>query len=240
MNPATASPDRAPQDPAGPTPSPSTEPETKPRLRGWLHAATVPLLGAGIIVLIATAPGGGAKAALAIYLACALLLFGNSATYHIGHWSPAVKAVLRRIDHSNIYLFVAGTYTPLAVILLSGSSRIVLLSLIWGLAVAGVLFRVLWLGAPRWLYTAMYIVMGWAALWWLPQFARQGGVAIIVLILAGGVVYSASMRSSTPARSSPPGATGPPSSWPCADSPDRTGHARSDCRSERPDAGHLA
>jgi hemolysin III len=162
----------------------------KPRLRGVLHAATVPLLAAGIIVLIAVAPGTGPKAALAIYLACAMMLFGNSATYHIGNWGPTVKAVLRRIDHSNIYLFVAGTYTPLAVILLSGTSRVVLLSLIWGLALAGVLFRTLWLGAPRRLYTAMYVVMGWAALWWLPQFARAGGVAIIVLIIVGGVVYS--------------------------------------------------
>jgi hemolysin III len=150
----------------------------------------VPLLAAGIIVLIAVAPGAGPKTSLAIYLACAMMLFGNSATYHIGNWSPTVKAVLRRIDHSNIYLFVAGTYTPLAVILLSGTSQIVLLSLIWGLALAGVLFRTLWLSAPRRLYTAMYVVMGWTALWWLPQFARAGGVAIVVLIIVGGVIYS--------------------------------------------------
>ena len=163
--------------------------EPKPRLRGWLHAATVPLLVAGIIPLIVIAPGGGNKAALAIYLACAVLLFGNSATYHIGNWQPATKALLRRIDHSNIYLFVAGTYTPLSVMLLTGTSRVVILSLIWGLAVAGVAFRILWLNAPRWLYTTMYVVMGWAAIWWLPQFARTN-VAILVLVIAGGVLYS--------------------------------------------------
>ncbi|MDR0284312.1 MAG: hemolysin III family protein [Propionibacteriaceae bacterium] len=169
------------------TPGPA---EPKPKLRGWLHAGTVPLLSAGIIVLIAIAPGSGVKASLAIYLACAVLLFANSATYHIGHWGPTTKAVLRRIDHSNIYLFVAGTYTPLSVILLTGTSRVVLLAVIWGLAGAGVLFRVLWLSAPRWLYTAMYVVMGWVAIWWLPEFWRDGSPAIVILILVGGAVYS--------------------------------------------------
>ena len=164
--------------------------DVKPKLRGWLHAATVPLLTAGIIVLICIAPGAGVKAALAIYLGCAVLLFANSATYHIGHWGEVTKSVLRRIDHANIYLFVAGTYTPLSVILLTGTSRIVILSLIWGLAAAGVLFRVLWLSAPRWLYSAMYVVMGWAAVWWLPSFWSSGGPAIVILIIVGGVIYS--------------------------------------------------
>ncbi len=170
-------------------PPPDTA-EPKPKLRGWLHAATVPLLGAAIIVLICIAPGTGVKASLAIYLGCALLLFGNSATYHIGNWSPPTKAVLRRIDHSNIYIFVAGTYTPLSVILLSGTSRILILSIIWSLAVAGVLFRILWLRAPRRLYTAMYIVMGWTAIWWLRDFWQSGGPAIVILIIAGGIIYS--------------------------------------------------
>ena len=177
-SPALTKPEAAPPDPP------------KPKLRGWLHAGTVPLLGAGIITLICVAPGAGAKAALAIYLACAMMLFGNSATYHIGNWRPTTQAVLRRIDHSNIYLFVAGTYTPLSVMILQGTSRIVILSLIWGLAAAGVLFRVLWLSAPRRLYTIMYVIMGWAAVWWMPEFVRNGGAAIVVLILVGGVAYS--------------------------------------------------
>ncbi|MCL2735064.1 MAG: hemolysin III family protein [Propionibacteriaceae bacterium] len=164
--------------------------DPKPKLRGWLHAGTVPVLSAGIIVLICVAPGAGVKASLAIYLACAVLLFANSATYHIGNWSATVKAVLRRVDHSNIYLFVAGTYTPLSVMLLTGGSRVTILALIWGLAGAGVLFRVLWLSAPRWLYSAMYVVMGWAAVWWLPQFWGNGNPAIVILIIVGGVIYS--------------------------------------------------
>ncbi|MCL2482159.1 MAG: hemolysin III family protein [Propionibacteriaceae bacterium] len=179
------------RDPALPGPDGATAiVDVKPKLRGWLHAGTVPLITAGIIVLICVAPGGVAKASLAIYLGCAVLLFANSATYHIGRWTTTVKAVLRRIDHSNIYLFVAGTYTPLAAMLLTGTSRVVLLSLIWGLAGAGVLFRILWLSAPRWLYTVMYVVMGWAAIWWLPQFWGLGRPAIVILILVGGVFYS--------------------------------------------------
>jgi len=175
----------------GETSAPPTPPApAKPKMRGWLHAGTVPLLTAGIIVLICVAPGSGVKASLAIYLACAILLFANSATYHIGHWGTKAQAVLRRVDHSNIYLFVAGTYTPLSVILLTGNSRIAILALIWGLAAAGVLFRVLWLTAPRRLYTAMYIVMGWAAVWWLPQFWVSGRPAIVILIIVGGVIYS--------------------------------------------------
>lgn len=175
-------------DPVSISPEPIAA--VKPRLRGWLHAATVPLLTAGIIVLVCLAPSAGAKASLAIYLACAILLFGNSATYHIGNWNPLTKSILRRIDHSNIYLFVAGTYTPLSVMLLSGASRITILAVIWGLAGAGVLFRVLWLSAPRWLYTAMFVVMGWAAVWWMPSFWRDGGPAIVILVLVGGVIYS--------------------------------------------------
>jgi len=171
-------------------PAETVLPEPKPKLRGWLHACTAPVLGSGIVYLICIAPGAGVKAALAIYLACALMLFGNSALYHIGNWSPSTKAVFRRIDHSNIYLFVAGTYTPLSVMLLTGGSRIAILALIWGLALAGVLFRILWLAAPRKLYTAMYIVMGWAAVWWMPQFWTNGSPAIVILILVGGVVYS--------------------------------------------------
>ncbi len=177
------------RDGAVPAPEPATA-EPKPRLRGWLHAATVPLLGAGIIVLICVAPGAGAKASLAVYLGCAILLFGNSALYHIGNWQPTTKAVFRRLDHSNIFIFVAGTYTPLAVILLTGASRILILTIIWTLAVAGVGFHLLWRNAPRWLNTALYIIMGWTAIWWLYDFWRSGGPAVVILTIAGGVIYS--------------------------------------------------
>lgn len=165
-------------------------PEIKPRLRGWLHAATFPVALIGGVLLIVFAPTVLGKVGAAIYLACSLLLFGNSAVYHRGNWGPRTKAVLRRIDHANIFLFIAATYTPLSVLLLEGTSRIALLVLIWTAAALGVLFRVFWLGAPRWLYVVLYLLMGWAAVGWLGQFWSAGGPLIVGLIGGGGILYS--------------------------------------------------
>lgn len=162
----------------------------KPKLRGWLHAGMAPVVFLGGLVLTIFAPtllgriGGG------VYLFAALLLFGTSAAYHRGNWSPETLATFRRIDHSNIFVFIAGTYTPLCLTLLEGTSRIVLLSLVWGIAIAGVVFRVAWLGAPRWLYSMLYVAMGWVAVGWLPALWSAGGAAVVILIIAGGLVYS--------------------------------------------------
>lgn len=165
--------------------------QVKPRLRGWLHAGMAPLATAGGIVLVALAPDPAARAAAAIYLAASLLLFGTSAVYHRFHWGPRGDAILRRWDHANIYLFIAATYTPIAVLLLSPRAATTLLTIIWSAAAAGLLFRLFWLSAPRWLYTALYLAMGWAALFWLPQIFVNGGVAVFTLIIAGGLLYTA-------------------------------------------------
>jgi hemolysin III len=119
-----------------------------------------------------------------------VLLFGISGLYHRGAWGTRGAAILRRIDHSNIYVFIAATYTPLALILLDGASRVILLTLIWSAAVGGLLFRLIWLSAPRWLYTALYIVMGWAALGWLGAFYDAAGLTVLILIVAGGICYT--------------------------------------------------
>lgn len=167
---------------------PTTSP--KPRLRGWLHAGWAPLLQiAGLILLVAT-PTLIGRIGVAIYLVSATILFGMSAVYHRGNWSQRVAAVLRRLDHSNIFLLIAGTYTPLALVLLDGADRIVLLSVIWGVAALGITFKMLWMSAPRWLYTGLYLAMGWAALWWLVPFAKAGGPVVLALIVLGGLVYS--------------------------------------------------
>lgn len=163
----------------------------KPRMRGWLHLGMTPLAFVGGLVLIVLTPSVGGRVAVAAYLLSSLMLFGNSAVYHLGRWSGRTVAVLRRLDHANIFVFIAGTYTPLAVQLLEGRSRVALLVLVWGCALLGVLFRVLWLSAPRWLYTALYIAMGWAALGWMPQFWHRGGWLVVGLIVLGGLVYSA-------------------------------------------------
>lgn len=164
--------------------------QVKPRLRGWLHTGMTPLVFLAGLVLLVLTPTVGGRGAVAVYLLSSLMLFGNSAVYHRGTWSDRVTRLLRRIDHANIYIFIAGTYTPLATQLLTGTSRVLLLSLIWTAAAAGVAFRVLWLSAPRWLYTALYLVMGWAAVGWLPQFWSNGGPLVVGLVVLGGLVYS--------------------------------------------------
>jgi len=165
-------------------------PEIKPKLRGWLHASAVPLSLAGGILLIVFATTTLGRVGGAVYLAASLLLFGTSATYHRFGWGKTGAAILRRMDHSNIYLFIAATYTPLALLLLTGTSRVLLLVCIWASAILGVLFRILWLSAPRWLYTALYIGMGWAAIAWLPQLWASGGPLVIGLIGLGGLIYT--------------------------------------------------
>ncbi len=165
--------------------------QIKPRLRGWLHAAMTPLAAAAGIVLICLAPTATGKIGGAIYLAASLLLFGTSALYHRGSpWGPRGEAILRRMDHANIYVFIAATYTPLALQLLTGTSRVLLLTVVWSAAAAGLLFRLFWLSAPRWFYTALYLLMGWAAVGWLGQFYATGGAAVLILVVAGGLLYT--------------------------------------------------
>ena len=165
--------------------------QLKPLLRGWLHAVTAPIALAAGIVLIALAPHATARWAVSVYTVTAVLLFGTSALYHRGTWSPKVERLLKRIDHSNIFLIIAGSYTPFAVLLLDGHTRTLVLWLVWVGAIAGVIFRVVLVGAPRWLYTPLYIGMGWVAVFFLPEFMHHGGVAVLVLVAVGGLLYSA-------------------------------------------------
>lgn len=162
----------------------------KPKLRGWLHAATSPLALAAGIVLIALAPTGPAAAAATAYAVTSVVLFGTSAIYHRGRWSPRVEAVFKRIDHANIFLIIAGSYTPFAVLALHGAARVAVLSAVWAGAIVGVLFRVLWVGAPRWLYVPLYIGLGWAAAFVVPQLIHGAGVAAFTLVVVGGGLYT--------------------------------------------------
>ncbi len=162
----------------------------KPRLRGWLHAGAFPLVLAAGIVLVALAPTAPARVAAAVYAVASALLFGVSAAYHRGRWSPRTREWLRRFDHSNIYLLIAGTYTPIALLALEGATRVAVLAVVWAGALIGMLFRVLWIGAPRWLYTPLYIVLGWVAAFVLPPLLDGVGVAGVVLVAVGGVLYS--------------------------------------------------
>lgn len=162
----------------------------KPRLRGWIHAGTTPLALAASIVLVVLAPSASLKWASAVFLASSLLLFGISTVYHRFNWGPVGTAILRRLDHSNIFLLIAGTYTPLSVALLEPRDARTLLAVVWGGALAGILGRVFFSYAPRWIYTPLYVVLGWVALWYLPQFWTSGGPAIVWLVLSGGIAYT--------------------------------------------------
>ncbi|WP_297738956.1 hemolysin III family protein [Nocardioides sp.] len=171
--------------------------ELKPRLRGQIHAWSIPVVAAGGVVLIVLSPSVATKVGSGVFIASALLLFGVSATYHRGTWQPAVWALLRRLDHSNIFILIAGTYTAFAMLLLDGSARVWLLTGIWGGALLGVLFRVFWTNAPRWLYTPIYIGLGWFAVFFIPDFidgaerlSTPVAVSTLSLVVAGGVLYT--------------------------------------------------
>jgi hemolysin III len=164
----------------------------KPRLRGWIHLGMAPIALAGAIVLVALAPTTAGKVSSAVFGAASILLFGISAVYHRGNWSPRTNAVLRRLDHTNIFLVIAGTYTPIAVVLLDGDERRTILVVVWAGALAGMLARIFWLGAPRWFYTPVYVALGWVAVWQMPTFwnATPQGPSIVWLVAAGGLAYT--------------------------------------------------
>ncbi|WP_147107943.1 PAQR family membrane homeostasis protein TrhA [Nesterenkonia populi] len=162
----------------------------KPKLRGWLHAAMVPVALAAGIVAVLMAPSPGLRAAAVIYSITGLLLFSVSAAYHLGRWRPRTKVVLKRVDHANIMLLIAGTYTALTPALLPNPQATILLTGVWAGAIGGVLFRVFWTTAPRWLSTLIYVVLGLSALWFIADFfAAQ--VAAAALICVGGAAYVA-------------------------------------------------
>jgi hemolysin III len=164
--------------------------EGKPTWRGWIHAATAPLAVAAGNVLIVLADGPGAKASAAVFMASSILLFGVSAVYHRFNWSPDVKAVFRRLDHANIFVLIAGTYTPLAVSALPFDKGIVLLIAVWAGALLGIVFRVFWVHAPRWSYVPLYLGLGWAAVFYAVDLVQFNAVAML-FVLIGGLAYTA-------------------------------------------------
>jgi hemolysin III len=162
----------------------------KPKLRGWLHAVASPLALLGGIVLVAFAPSGRAAAAAGVFALTSVVLFMTSAVYHRGHWSARIEARLKKLDHANIFLLIAGSYTPFAVLALRGPVRIAVLVAVWSTALLGATFRVLWVEAPRWLYVPLYVGLGWAAAFFVPQLINGAGIGAFVLVAAGGLLYT--------------------------------------------------
>jgi hemolysin III len=169
--------------------SDQVEPEIKPTWRGWIHTGILPIAIAGGIVLVVLADGLVAKVASAVFFAGSVLLFGTSAIYHRFNWSPKVKLALKRFDHANIFLLIAGSYTPITLLALPQDKGLILIVAIWTVALLGIGFRVFWIGAPRWLYVVIYIAMGWAAVVYLPELLAAN-LVMMLLILIGGLLYT--------------------------------------------------
>lgn len=164
--------------------------QVKPRLRGWLHLGAVPVVAILCLALMVVGNDTGHRAAVAVYTGASLLLFSVSALYHRGTWQPPMGGFLRRLDHANIFVIIAGTYTPYAVLLLPSDRATLLLWLVWVGALVGVFFRLVWLHAPRWTYVTAYVALGWVALFFLPDLARAGGWVVLTLMLVGGLLYT--------------------------------------------------
>lgn len=170
----------------------SSSPSAKPLLRGWFHPfAAAASLVVTIILLLRTWGDGPRLVSLLVFGAAMVLLFTVSSVYHIGNWSPGVRKVLRTFDHSNIYLVIAGTYTPISVIVLDGWMRVLVLVLIWSAAIAGVATSWLTFRLPRWVSAVLYIAMGWFVVIPLPSLLRRLPPEALLMLLLGGMFYTA-------------------------------------------------
>ena len=162
----------------------------RPRMRGWVHAALTPVVVAAGVLLVVLAEAGPARAATAVFAGSSLLLFAVSALYNLHPWQGPAGKWLQRFDHANIYLLIAGSYTPFAVLLLSGGALVTMLALAWSGAMVGAVLRVGFPHAPRWVTTGSYVVLGWAAIGFAPQLLGAGNPVALALLAAGGVLYS--------------------------------------------------
>jgi hemolysin III len=166
------------------------EGELRPRLRGVIHAYAFWVALAAGIVLIAVANGARARVGAAIYALGLCGLFAGSAVYHRWRWDPRWRPLLRRIDHSTIFVFIAATYTPVALLVLHGGLATAVLIAVWAGALGGIVFSLAWITAPRVLVAATYLALGWVAVIATPQLIDRAGIAPTILIAAGGLLYS--------------------------------------------------
>lgn len=164
--------------------------EIKPKLRGWLHAATAPLAFFSFLVMLVLTESTRVRVGIAVFMVSALLLFTTSAIYHTGHWSARAGRVWRRLDHANIFVLIAGSTTPFAILLLTDAHVVILLSITWGGALLGVVFKVFWLSSPRWLHVPIYLALGWAPVIFIADFVDDTPVAPLILLATGGLLYS--------------------------------------------------
>jgi hemolysin III len=162
----------------------------KPRLRGWLHLAAAPLaLIAGLILVLVSTSAAG-RVGAGVFVGAAAVQFAVSAAYNIGTYAPRTTLMLRRADHSTIFLLIAGSSTPFALVLLEGQARTTLLALAWGGAAAGIVFKIRFPHTHRLISVLPYIGLGWVAMFFVPHFAATASTATLLLLITGGLLYS--------------------------------------------------
>ncbi len=158
----------------------------KPRMRGWLHFYAFFTAIACGVVLVSLAPA----LSTIVYSLTVCGLFGVSALYHRRVWTERGYQTMRRLDHAMIFVFIAGTYTPFCALLLPPAKGTLLLTVVWAGALGGAVMSLIWPHAPRWVSAPLYLALGWVAVAVLPDILGNGGVAALVLLLAGGAIYS--------------------------------------------------
>jgi hemolysin III len=167
--------------------------DIKPRLRGWLHtyaAIASVVSGAGLVAVSAALRGTTAGFSTAIYAATFTLMFGTSALYHRYPWQPVAHNLMKRADHSMIFVFIAGSYTPIAALALHREAAEVVLGVVWTGALLGVVLKCARPDAPSWLAVPCYVALGWVAVFVVPELLHTGGVTALVLTALGGLVYT--------------------------------------------------
>jgi hemolysin III len=163
----------------------------RPRLRGVLHQWAFFVSISLSALLVAFAPAGEARLATLVYAVAVCGLFGVSALYHRVTWQPRARRWMRRLDHSMIFVLIAGTYTPFGMLVLEGTLAVVVLAIVWGGALAGVLLKLVWIDAPKWLVAAAYIALGWVAAIAMPELGSRLGPWALALLIGGGTAYTA-------------------------------------------------
>jgi hemolysin III len=163
----------------------------KPKLRGVLHQAAFVMALALVPLMIFTADGERRRLAAAVFAGSVAACFGASALYHRVTWTPRVRLWMRRIDHAGVYLLIAGTYTPVSLLVLEGSWRPVVLTIVWAGAAAAIVLKLVWVAAPKWLTAAIGIALGWVAVVALPQLVTRLNLTAVILLVVGGLAYTA-------------------------------------------------
>jgi len=167
---------------------------TKPRMRGWIHfysAWLAIICGATLVSVSWAVSSPRAGHSTLVYAAATVAMFAVSATYHRVQWkSEAARNRMKRLDHSMIFMFIAGSYTPFARLVMPQNTGVQVLWIVWGGALAGIVLKVCWPSAPRWVGVPLYLLLGWVAVWYCPTILHEAGVAAMVLLAVGGVFYS--------------------------------------------------